>query len=1296
MQCMSNLWQLAYHLGGLTMLSPTPLEQLGTLPVPLRTAALKLAQAASPGDFKLETGQTSLFYSDGEYEWVRRWSVTSDALHRHLFSGNTEGPRATYSSVDEFCRRHELLAVAGKQDEHYAERLFLNEAFVPAFGLAGLTYLTPQAPLLDSEGRQRRIDFLLDTGNRYALEVEGRAYHSSREQDSDRFDDEKARQRELLRAGYGYMPFSFNDIRSGRAEAVLGDLAVEDPVLFRLMRGRLDEAGGPSADSSDLHRLDYLLRRLPREFPALQRAALAMLFGTHRSSRRTLTVVDFEPDGPALPIALLDALSLLERVGELYACSAALPKVRVLAVRPKDPKLYRELLGRYALFNPEFPDAPRTSFSLEEHDELPARPAPHHVIASSAERHTPAGAVLPAGLERLSAPMMAEVGSPPQGDRHPVNVERHLLDFFARRYFTLPELKPAQVQLVQRVLLGQSGLGILPTGFGKSLVFQLYALMVPQTTLVISPLKALIRDQVHSMGRLGLSCVESITGGDSSALKDRKLADFRARKHRLLYISPERLQIKSFAEELRASLETTPVGAIVVDEAHCVSEWGHDFRPAYLQIGHLRALLAGGSGRTVPLLAMTATASELVRKDICTVLELSRDSVVQLSSSDRPNLSLSVHPVPSQGKPDLLEELLRKTLPRVLKMSPSDLVPHGKEPPFQHAGVVFAVYANPHGRGTLPEGVHAIAKTLYDRVTFDESLVRVHASTAPSVCPHCKSPLWVPMSKAEQRAADVADTRAKRCLECGEDFVRPDYVSDWDSAIATNQDDFQDNAFPLLVATKGYGMGIDKRNLRFIVHHALSSGLEGYYQEAGRAGRDGHHSHAALVYAPPTSACFEHLRRSNEPPCVTEKRNFMFHRCPYGLETLCDYGKQARFIHSSYAGVEEDVEDVLKVLDQLTASAPIVTDERSNEDENKDTQLALYRLQQLGIVRGYSLKYKSLTKVEFGVEFNPDWTTESVAERLKELLMKFEYSQEQAESRIAALQPKLLKPERRRSASKEAVRRTEFLANSVTSLMERIYQTVPFMRYQMLKNELDYATSQECRRLVIRSRFDDAAFVPKDGYQCGFCDVCVPSLDFVRQGAAIPAPDAQVEEIARLLPDLMDAFDRADLTTVVQTAVSRGAVSGMYSRVVSRLESDATNLAALYLSGSLARRRPGRQQEAMQFLRRGFQEGTVQGAELPDLLSFSQEASQVDAQEGFHLLTPTQGPFNSQEGLALVQTEAEKLFGAEAPETRTVYAVRKTQRLAKAADIVVDTLKDSVDDLLRGFDELDDLLRAAS
>ena len=224
---------------------------------------------------------------------------------------------------------------------------------------------------------------------------------------------------------------------------------------------------------------------------------------------------------------------------------------------------------------------------------------------------------------------------------------------------------------------------------------------------------------------------------------------------------------------------------------------------------------------------------------------------MQLASSDRPELSLSVHIVDKpENKPKILTRLIQEIVPQVLNISFEELIPSNQDFSYPHAGVIFGIYADSQGRSTLVEGVHHIAYKLNECLISDDSLVQVHASSTPDCCPECGSTVLKNQSD-----------KLCSCLECGAVFKQSDtkpYPS-WIKRIQERQDDFQKNRFPLLVATKGYGMGIDKRNIRFIVHHSLSSSLEAYYQEAGRAGRDRKHAHVALMYHAPHSQCLSSL-----------------------------------------------------------------------------------------------------------------------------------------------------------------------------------------------------------------------------------------------------------------------------------------------------------------------------------------------------------------------------------------------------------------------------------------------------
>lgn len=1290
-----SVWSLIYHLSGLTSLGPTPQQPLGVLPAPVRNAVLRAAHELDPQAVEVETRAHELLFGEGQFVSVPRWRFLHGRLTEKRDRDRLAAPRV-FEDLMAYVRHFDLGKPESGPDEHFAERVFLEEVFVPVFGVAGLSYLDAQEGFEGSGGRARRIDFVLRGVQRYAIEVEGARYHAREHIGPERFDDEKERQRDLARMGYQYRPMSFNDLRSGRAEAVLNELALEDVVLARLWRAQDQADPRPLAA---LSAASTLLDGVAAEFRGAQLGLLGLL-AEHAGG--ALHLVDHAPRTPTHALALLDLIGAAERVAALYGLPLRLPRVHLTVHRPQDEAAYRATLALYlgdALDpNAARPDPLRTHVDLEFSDETRFPADATHILAARTVT-APGQVLLPADLTRLGQRFLMQHGAAPL-DANPVHVERDLLDYFARRFFGVPELKPEQVKLIGRALRLESGLALLPTGFGKSLVFQLFAMLVPRTTLVISPLKALIRDQVHSLHRQGLVSVEAISSSDSKAAKDRKMEGFRTHAYRLLYISPERLQIKAFADELHDSMRRTPVGALVIDEAHCVSEWGHDFRPAYLQIGRLRELLQGGSGRRVPILGLTATASEPVRRDVLAVLGLPPESVEQLASSDRPNISLSVHPLGAgngHNKPDLLERMLREVVPKALSLSFHELFTPGAKG-YPHAGVVFALYADPHGKTTLKEGVHAVARSLHRRL-FNSlqavDAVQVHASTPPKYCPQCGSTMFVGASAKELAAAGVAGRYGSHCQDCGHVFVRSQTDNDWDDKLLATQDGFQADAFPLLVATKGYGMGIDKRNIRFIVHHALSSGMEGYYQEAGRAGRDGQHAHAALVFHPPTPQCYaDHLSHDREPPCISEARNFQFHKCPYDTAGLCDYGRQARFVKESYPGADQDAEGVLAVFEQLrSAGGREAVLEAEDEDAIKHTQLALYRLQQLGLVLGYTLAYVTLRRVRLHAEINPAWTAQSVVDQLDTYLRQHsQLAPQERAKRLQGVMPAELAADgtKRRRADGGVSAPDEVVRRALHVLVGEVYRTVPKMRYQMLTNELHYTMNPDgvCRRVRIRAIFDSVDHLPDD-YNCGFCDVCVPDLQFGRSAAQVPVRDAQIDEIARRLPQVMDGFEPAALQDIVTLADQHGATVGLGARVTHRLEHDPTNLSALYLAGRLTAKQAGRDGAALRHLGFGLEEAQRRGEDTPTQRLFFDAAKTLDADTAFSWVAQVGGPNDTPEGLAWLEAEAAEVYGEQSDQRRTVRSLRQVRQLDEVHDLLQA-------DLLGPLQELNALLEMSA
>ena len=317
--------------------------------------------------------------------------------------------------------------------------------------------------------------------------------------------------------------------------------------------------------------------------------------------------------------------------------------------------------------------------------------------------------------------------------------------------------RDGQREAVGAVLAGRDTLAVLPTGGGKSLVYQVPALVRPGVVLVVSPLVALMRDQVEALGRRGVRAA-AVHAGLGPRKTDELWTSAEHGLYRVLYLTPERLETDLF----RARAPRLDVSLLAIDEAHCVSEWGHDFRPAYRRIADARSLLATADDDPTPVVAVTATATPEVRRDIVEQLGL-RDAVQIVQGFDRPNLVWSVHH--TQNKADQVRRVFSGT---------------------DGAGLVYA--------GTR-RGTETWARRLRDAGIAAEAY---HAGLD----------------------RDLRDAVQDRWLR---DETR------------------------VVVATSAFGMGIDKPDVRAVVHVALPPTLEAYYQEAGRGGRDGATAYAALV-----------------------------------------------------------------------------------------------------------------------------------------------------------------------------------------------------------------------------------------------------------------------------------------------------------------------------------------------------------------------------------------------------------------------------------------------------------------
>jgi len=321
--------------------------------------------------------------------------------------------------------------------------------------------------------------------------------------------------------------------------------------------------------------------------------------------------------------------------------------------------------------------------------------------------------------------------------------------------FGYPAFRPHQREIMEASLAGEDVFALLPTGGGKSLCFQIPALVRPGLTVVVSPLIALMKDQVDQLQAAGVAATYLNSTLDAAEARSR-LAGLHRGEWKLLYVAPERLMLEGWVKNLKE----WNVSALAIDEAHCVSEWGHDFRPEFRQIAKLREVLPH-----VPLMALTATATERVREDIVNHLKL-RAPRMFVASFNRPNLTYRVLPK---------EEPLKQIIEFVRKRE-------------DESGIVYC-----STRATAERVADSLAARGYSAKPYHAGL--------------------------------DADERAR------------------------NQELFLRDEVKIVCATIAFGMGINKPNVRWVIHYDLPKNIEGYYQETGRAGRDGLPGECLLLFS---------------------------------------------------------------------------------------------------------------------------------------------------------------------------------------------------------------------------------------------------------------------------------------------------------------------------------------------------------------------------------------------------------------------------------------------------------------
>ena len=721
------------------------------------------------------------------------------------------------------------------------------------------------------------MDFLVNApcGTPFVVEIDGSQHQDSSSPDSER-------DRMLAKVGIAVVRIPTSEIDQGHGENL----------------ERVRNLWGRPQEVSDKRITDAVLVPL-----SIHRLVVALLDAVDAGFLKGRTwIVEVEGDPDVDSALLWPYVRLFNAMDRLWGPSI-MPEQIVLKSR-----------RGWTRFDAQASEQPKSLEPLEVETDLIIRLQPHLTACDKLERpngEIPEIVVRSARLPVLVGDDLFEPAMRASLDGVEPQDKEAALTEVLQAVFAKEGFREGQLEALVEVMEGRDCTVLLPTGGGKSLIYQMAGICKPGRTIVVDPLVALIEDQQRGLAEHG---IDKVVGFSSFQVVqgrlDALLRQVASGDALFIFVAPERFQQRRFRDSIKSLTQATSINLAVIDEAHCVSEWGHQFRTSYLTLGRvLRDVCKDAHDSSPPLLALTGTASRAVLKDVLAQLGISTESersIVRPASFDRPELEMATRQCSPEDSPAVLTGSLR-ALPSQFGVPAVQFFRPQAERTF--SGLIFC----PHVNGQY--GIVELQKASAGVVGFQPA---IYSGGSP-----------------RERGRSIYDSR------------------DWEQKKREFAESFKSNRIPLMVSTNAFGMGIDKPNIRYVLHYGLPGSIEAYYQEVGRAGRDQGKAFCLLIWTEQDRARSDRLTITDGSLEGVRREHTSIRRADDDSIT-----QQLFFLLGTFKGVDVELAEIERVVDDSEFLPNLgyrrtIELAKGTDEETDKRERALYRLMLLGVVEDY-------------------------------------------------------------------------------------------------------------------------------------------------------------------------------------------------------------------------------------------------------------------------------------------------------------------------------------------------------